>query len=37
VVAVKDMQKQEQFEVARGDLARTLRVEIEQALAMQRA
>jgi histidyl-tRNA synthetase len=37
VVAVKDMRKQEQFEVARSDLARTLRVEIEQALAMQPA
>ncbi len=34
VVAVKDMRKQEQFEVARSDLARTLRVEIEQARAM---
>ncbi len=37
VVAVKDMRKQEQFEVARGDLARTLRVEIEQARAMSEA
>jgi len=34
VVAVKDMRKQEQFEVARAELARTLRVEIEQARAM---
>jgi histidyl-tRNA synthetase len=37
VVAVKDMQKQEQFEVARSDLARTLRVEIEQARVMERS
>jgi histidyl-tRNA synthetase len=36
VVAVKDMRKQEQFEVTRADLARTLRVEIEQARAMER-
>ena len=34
VVAVKDMRKQEQFEVARTDLAKTLRVELEQARAM---
>jgi histidyl-tRNA synthetase len=34
VVTVKDMLKQEQFEVARDDLARTLRVEIEQARVM---
>ncbi len=34
VVAVKDMRKQEQFEVARADLAKTLRVELEQARAM---
>jgi histidyl-tRNA synthetase len=34
VVAVKDMRKREQFEVARAELARTLRVEIEQARAM---
>ena len=34
VVAVKDMRKQEQFEVSRGELARTLRVEIEQSRVM---
>ncbi|GIX36156.1 MAG: histidine--tRNA ligase [Lysobacteraceae bacterium] len=34
VVTVRDMRKQEQFEVARGELARTLRVELEQARAM---
>ena len=34
VVAVKDMRKQEQFEVPRDDLVRALRVEIEQARAM---
>jgi len=35
VVSVKDMRRAEQFEVARADLARTLRVELEQARAMQ--
>ncbi|MCB1552937.1 MAG: histidine--tRNA ligase [Xanthomonadales bacterium] len=35
VVSVKDMQKQEQFEVQRSELARSLRVEIEQARAMR--
>lgn len=34
VVSVKDMRKQEQFEVPRSELARTLRVEIEQSRAM---
>lgn len=34
VVAVKDMRKQEQFEVPREDLVRALRVELEQARAM---
>ncbi len=34
VVAVKDMRKQEQFEVAHAELAQTLRVELEQARAM---
>ena len=34
VVAVKDLRRAEQFEVARADLARTLRVELEQARAM---
>lgn len=33
-VSVKDMHRQEQFEVARGDLIKTLRVEIEQSEAM---
>lgn len=33
-VAVKDLRKQEQFEVARSELAKTLRVELEQARAM---
>ena len=33
-VTVKDMRKQDQFEVARADLVRTLRVELEQAQAM---
>ena len=37
VVTLKDMRKQEQFEVARGELVRTLRVELEQAAAMARA
>jgi histidyl-tRNA synthetase len=36
-VAVKDMRKQEQFEVARTELVKTLRVELEQAAAMTRA
>jgi histidyl-tRNA synthetase len=35
VVTVKDLRKQDQFEVARADLIKTLRVEIEQAEAMQ--
>ncbi|MEZ5455359.1 MAG: histidine--tRNA ligase [Lysobacteraceae bacterium] len=34
VVSVKDMRKQEQFEVARDQLVKTLRVELEQARAM---
>ncbi|MCE5233958.1 MAG: histidine--tRNA ligase [Mizugakiibacter sp.] len=34
VVAVKDMRRQEQFEVPRADLAKTLRVELEQTAAM---
>ncbi len=34
VVSVKDLRRAEQFEVARADLARTLRVELEQARAM---
>ncbi len=34
VVSVKDLRRAEQFEVARGDLARALRVELEQARAM---
>ena len=34
VVSVKDMRKQEQFEVAKSELARTLRVELEQAKVM---
>ncbi len=33
-VTVKDMRKQDQFEVARADLVKTLRVELEQAEAM---
>lgn len=37
VVAVKDMRRQEQFEVRREDLPQTLRVEIEQARAMEQA
>jgi histidyl-tRNA synthetase len=36
-VAVKDLRKQEQFTVARGELARTLRVELAQARVMPRA
>ncbi|MBS0192956.1 MAG: histidine--tRNA ligase [Proteobacteria bacterium] len=35
VVAVKDMRRGEQFEVARAELAGALRVEIEQSLAMK--
>lgn len=35
VVAIKDLRRGEQFEVPRGDLAKTLRVEIEQAAAMR--
>jgi histidyl-tRNA synthetase len=35
VVTVKDMRKQDQFEVARGELVKTLRVELEQAEAMK--
>ena len=34
VVSVKDLRREEQFEVARDDLVRTLRVELEQARAM---
>ena len=34
VVSVKDLRRAEQFEVARPDLARTLRVELEQARVM---
>lgn len=34
VVSVKDLRRAEQFEVARADLARTLRVELEQARVM---
>ena len=34
VVTVKDMRKQDQFEVARADLVKTLRVELEQAQVM---
>jgi histidyl-tRNA synthetase len=33
-VAVKDMRKQDQFEVQRPDLVKTLRVELEQAQAV---
>jgi histidyl-tRNA synthetase len=33
-VTVKDLRKQDQFEVARGELAKTLRVELEQVEAM---
>ncbi|EQD32285.1 histidyl-tRNA synthetase, partial [mine drainage metagenome] len=36
-VAVKDMRKQDQFEVPRAELIKTLRVELEQAAAMPRA
>ncbi len=35
VVMVKDLRKEEQFEVARADLIKTLRVEIEQAAALK--
>jgi histidyl-tRNA synthetase len=35
VVTVKDMRKQDQFEVPRADLVKTLRVELEQAEAMK--
>jgi histidyl-tRNA synthetase len=35
VVAVKDLRRGEQFEVARQELAKTLRVELEQAAAMR--
>jgi histidyl-tRNA synthetase len=34
-VTVKDMRKEDQFEVARTELVRTLRVELEQAEAMK--
>jgi histidyl-tRNA synthetase len=34
VVTVKDMRKQDQFEVSRADLVKTLRVELEQAQVM---
>jgi histidyl-tRNA synthetase len=34
VVQVKDLRKQEQFEVPRKELVKTLRVELEQAAAM---
>ena len=33
-VTVKDMRREDQFEVPRGDLVKTLRVELEQAQAM---
>jgi len=36
IVTVKDLRKQDQFEVARAELAETLRVEIEQAAVMPR-
>lgn len=36
VVSVKDMRKQDQFEVARAELVKSLRVELEQAQAMGR-
>jgi histidyl-tRNA synthetase len=35
IVLVKDLRKEEQFEVARADLVKTLRVEIEQAQALK--
>jgi len=34
VVTVKDLRRQDQFEVSRGELIKTLRVELEQAAAM---
>jgi histidyl-tRNA synthetase len=34
VVSVKDLHREDQFEVARGELAKALRVELEQAAAM---
>jgi histidyl-tRNA synthetase len=37
VVTVKDLRKQDQFEVARAELAEALRVEIEQAAVMSRS
>jgi len=37
VVTVKDLRKEDQFEVKRAELAETLRVEIEQAAVMKRA
>jgi histidyl-tRNA synthetase len=33
-VTVKDLRKQDQFEVSRAELVKTLRVELEQAEAM---
>jgi histidyl-tRNA synthetase len=37
IVTVKDLRREQQFEVGRDDLARTLRVEIEQSRAMEQA
>jgi len=34
VVTVKDLRREDQFEVARGELIKALRVELEQAAAM---
>ncbi|MEO5830423.1 MAG: His/Gly/Thr/Pro-type tRNA ligase C-terminal domain-containing protein, partial [Rhodanobacter sp.] len=34
VVTVKDLRREDQFEVARAELSKTLRVELEQAAAM---
>jgi len=34
VVTVKDLRREDQFEVARSELVKTLRVELEQAAAM---
>lgn len=34
VVTVKDLRREDQFEVARGELIKTLRVELEQAAVM---
>jgi histidyl-tRNA synthetase len=34
VVTVKDLRKEDQFEVPRNELVKTLRVELEQAAAM---